>query len=323
MDTDLYYPNGLATSLPIDIQESAFRLIPGLENAVISESGYAIEYDFFPPHQLKRTLETKLVPNLYFSGQINGTSGYEEAAAQGLVAGCNAAHKALGDEIIFTLERDEAYIGVLIDDLITHGTDEPYRMFTSRAEFRLKLRLDNADDRLAEIGNMVGLVDDARTAQVIAEELTLLDVIRQLNTTKTIAPNTGEVVHVSDMLRRPGVSLNDMMSSLSEDLRAKITGMPRSEAFIRHIEAVIKYEGYLKRQDYRAADLRRNRSRNIPADFPFETIKGLSGEGREKLVRIRPQDLGEAANIPGMTPADLAIILVHLKRFTEIDKLQH
>jgi len=313
LDTDLIYPNGLATSLPIDIQEEAFRKIPGLEHVHITESGYAIDYDFFPPHQLYRTLETKLVPGLYFAGQINGTSGYEEAAVQGLVAGCNAALSALNVDKRLTLERDEAYTGVLIDDLITRGTDEPYRMFTSRAEFRLQLRLDNAATRLTPKGYEFGLVSKDRYEVIQNEEAKLHRIINTLKSNKT-RKYSGKVTTLFDLLKRPGIHLEHILEYLDTEALNIIEKTNCPVEFKRRIEAEVKYSGYIKRQSYRASELKRNRARMIPEDFNYSYIRGLSSEGLEKFIHIRPGDLGQAANIPGITPADLAILLIHLKR---------
>ncbi len=313
LDTSLVYPNGFATSLPVDIQYKALRLIPGLEKVNIVKSGYAIEYDFFPPYQLKATLETKKVKGLYFAGQINGTSGYEEAAAQGIVAGCNAAHLALNSNFELTLRRDQAYIGVLIDDLITRGTDEPYRMFTSRAEFRLMLRLDNAGARLSTLGFDAGLVDDAKHRKVVSQEEKLSEAITLLSNRKYLAV-TGESLSFLEMLKRSDVRLSNLLA-IESDAQPSLCGIIGSDMrFHNRLESEIKYEGYLKRQAHRAEELHSNHERCIPPQFDFKSIAGLSSEGREKLLLIRPENLGQAANIPGMTPADLAVLLIHLKR---------
>lgn len=314
LDTDLIYPNGFSTSLPEDLQISAIRKISGLQNVDVVQLGYAIEYDFFPPHQLKRTLETKLIAGLYFAGQINGTSGYEEAGAQGLVAGCNAAHQALGREHKLTLERDEAYTGVLIDDIITRGTDEPYRMFTSRAEFRLMLRLDNAEERLTEKAWQAGLISEEKRRYVQNRMFETSEIIAAMRNHRIKIEN-GDNVLISDLLKRPEYRIDDILNDLPEGIVQLINRHPRRFELLKHVEAEIKYSGYLKRQNFRAEELKRNRRRTIPQNIDYETIRGLSIEGREKLIKIRPEDLGSAANIPGITPADLTILLIHLKRF--------
>ncbi|NQU05390.1 MAG: tRNA uridine-5-carboxymethylaminomethyl(34) synthesis enzyme MnmG [Calditrichaeota bacterium] len=312
LDTDEYYPNGLATSLPVDIQLNALRKIPGLANVEITRPGYAIEYDYFPPHQLKSNLESKIIANLFFAGQINGTSGYEEAAAQGLVAGTNAALKALGETKTLTFGRDEAYIGVLIDDLITRGTEEPYRMFTSRAEFRLKLRLDNAAARLSEKGFLFGLISKEQHTKVQSYEQHVSEIIRFLHENRII--DNGQSISLFDMLKRPNIELSSVLSHVNNTkILADDLATGESELY-RRISAEVKYSGYLKRQELRVADLHRNMLKIIPDSFDFTHVKGLSAEGREKLLKIKPANLSQAANIPGMTPADLAVLLVYLKR---------
>jgi tRNA uridine 5-carboxymethylaminomethyl modification enzyme len=312
LNSNEYYPNGFSTSLPEDIQLNALHRIPGLENVEMTRPGYAIEYDYFPPHQLKSSLESKIINNLYFAGQVNGTSGYEEAAAQGLVAGTNAAVRSRGEIKSLTFGRDEAYIGVLIDDLITKGTEEPYRMFTSRAEFRLKLRLDNAAARLSEKAFQFDLISKEQQDKVQMDEVYVSEIIKLLNQTRI---NTnGQSSSLFDLVKRPDIELSSVLSnlnnysSLSDDL---LSG--KGELY-RRISAEIKYSGYLVRQELRVADLHRNMVRIIPDSFDFTMVKGLSAEGREKLQKIRPSDLSQAANIPGITPADIAVILVYLKR---------
>ena len=313
LDTDEVYPNGFSTSLPEEVQLAAIRQLPGCSEVRLNRPGYAVEYDYFPPHQLKRSLETRRVAGLYFAGQINGTSGYEEAAAQGLVAGANAALSALGLEKRLTLERDQAYIGVMIDDLITHGTEEPYRMFTSRAEFRLKLRLDNAAARLTPIAHELGLVDGAHRRQVEDEEARLERVLNKMTKTR-LSLDGGEDASLLELLKRPGVTVSDLLRRADESGEWGEDLLSGRGEFTRRVEAEVKYAGYVKRQELRAEELHRSRMREIPPDFDFAGITALSTEGREKLAKIRPCDLGQAGNIPGITPADLAVLLVHLKR---------
>ena len=297
-----YYCNGISTSLPRDVQEAVIALIPGLERAEIMRFGYAVEYDYAPPVQLLPTLETKLVPGLFFAGQINGTTGYEEAAAQGLIAGINAALSVKG-EAPLVLDRSRAYIGVLIDDLVTRGVDEPYRMFTSRAEYRLALRHDNADLRLTELGRRVGLVDDRRWARFEVRR----DAIDRLRAVLTTSRIQGDTLY--QVLRRP--------SSTWESLLALDPGLdehPFAEDVIEQITIEAKYDGYIGRQIEQIERFRRLENKAIPHDLDYRSIAQLRAEAREKFERIRPISLGQAGRISGISPSDIATLLIHLKR---------
>ena len=298
--TDWYYCNGIPTSLPEDVQERMVRMVPGLGNAEIVQFGYAVEYDFAPPTQIDATLETKKIAGLFLSGQINGTTGYEEAAGQGLVAGVNAARKIAGRSPL-VLGRDQAYVGVLIDDLVTKGVDEPYRMFTSRAEYRLHLRSDNADERLTPIAREIGLIDDARWRRHqakharIAQGLAALDARRHHGRT------------LAEHLRRPEVSWPDLLR-----LDPTLAEQDLTESEIQQIAIRTKYAGYIARQQRQVERFRRLEGRAIPTRFTYDDIPELRLESRQKLSAIRPRTLGQASRISGINPADITVLLVYL-----------
>ncbi len=318
-DTVEYYPNGISTSLPIDLQRELVRSICGLEEAQIVRPGYGIEHDYVDPTQLYPTLESKPVAGLYLAGQVNGTTGYEEAAAQGLMAGINAALSLRGEPPL-VLSRDRAYIGVLIDDLVTKGTDEPYRIFTSRAEYRLLLREDNADLRLREVGCRLGLVppDEAgrierqrreisRTVRLLAERrVSPGEEVNRLLARLESAP-IGKKTSLRDLLRRPGVGLDDLAG-----LDPELAALPPEVA--RQAEIEIKYEGFIQRQKTEAARLRSLEEIALPPDLDYASVPGLKAEVREKLSRLRPVDLAQASRIPGITPAAVSILMVWLKK---------
>jgi tRNA uridine 5-carboxymethylaminomethyl modification enzyme len=299
------YCNGISTSLPRDVQDQMLRLLPGTEKARIVHYGYAIEYDYCPPIQLHSSLESKRIRGLFLAGQINGTSGYEEAAGQGIMAGINAARKLLGKEPIM-LGRDQAYIGVLIDDLMTKGIDEPYRMFTSRAEYRLALRADNADRRLTPIGREVGLVSDERWAK-FQKKFRDIERLRDY-----LSANRDGVVTLWDRLRQPNPDVSGLAQRLGE--RPEVRAMNLSPEVIEAAVIDAKYQGYLDKQERLAANLRRLDDKPIPTDMDYDGIEHLRAEAREKLTRFRPGTLGQASRISGITPADITVIQVHLKR---------
>jgi tRNA uridine 5-carboxymethylaminomethyl modification enzyme len=332
LDTHEIYPNGISTSLPFDVQCEFVRTIRGFERAHITRPGYAIEYDFFDPRDLKHSLESKFLQGLFFAGQINGTTGYEEAAAQGLLAGCNAARFVDGREA-WAPKRSEAYLGVLVDDLVTRGAPEPYRMFTSRAEYRLSLREDNADLRLTEKGRALGLVDDARwdffarKREAISAEISRLEVLVVHPSDvpaglleKLGAPLTREA-HAFDLLRRPQVHYDDLSgldASSGDDRQTAAAAWCGDERLLyqvaQQVDVQAKYSGYLIRQSQEIDRQQRHEELSLPADLDYASVGGLSNEARQRLGDVRPETLGQAARIPGLTPSAVSLLLVYLKK---------
>jgi tRNA uridine 5-carboxymethylaminomethyl modification enzyme len=297
-----YYCNGISTSLPRDVQDAIIPLIPGLEHAEIMRYGYAVEYDYAPPRQLDATLQTKAIPGLFFAGQINGTTGYEEAAAQGIVAGINAARYAQGAEP-FVLDRSQAYIGVLIDDLVTRGVDEPYRMFTSRAEYRLLLRSDNADLRLTELGRSIGLVDDERWVRFERRRGQIDRLMGYLRSERH------EGTTLETILRRPPTTWDEILA-----LRPELAGLADDPTAVDQVTIEAKYGGYIARQEAQVERFRRLEDKPIPPDLDYRAIPQLRAEAREKFASVRPRSLGQAGRISGVNPSDIATLLIHLKR---------
>jgi len=324
-DSEIVYVNGFSTSLPEEVQRKALRTIRGLETCEMLRPGYAVEYDFFPPHQVEHTLETKLIQGLFFAGQINGTSGYEEAAAQGIIAGINAALKVRGRPA-FTLQRSEAYIGVLIDDLINRSTDEPYRIFTSRAEYRLYLRQDNADTRLMRKGFGLGLISRAALDRLDEKEKRIAEAKKFMQSERFVPSELNRVLNgrltqevrepetYHQILKRTGVQLTDLIQlpGALADERMRILTSDREA--LERVEIEVKYEGYLKRQEEQIRQFQRSESTEIPENFNFGELKSLSNEGREKLQKVRPRSLGQASRISGVTAADISVLMINILR---------
>lgn len=337
LNTKELYPNGISTSLPFDVQLEMVREIKGFENAHITHPGYAIEYDFFDPRDLHYSLETKFVKGLYFAGQINGTTGYEEAGSQGLMAGLNAGLDARGLES-WCPRRDEAYIGVLIDDLITLGTNEPYRMFTSRAEYRLTLREDNADLRLTESGRKLGLVDDERWAFYSEKKERIEEELKFLRST-WVHPNTERAERINhllekpitreyslaDLLARPRVEHGSLLAAYHGDVRSDNVAADNTQTAIeaqsvQQAEIQIKYQGYIDRQEEDIERLKKQENTKLPADFDYQQMQGLSNELKQKLIEARPENIGRVSRIPGITPAAISLLLIYLKKHRSLNR---
>lgn len=325
VNTFEYYVNGFSSSLPWRVQYESLRKIPGLENVKIFRPGYAIEYDFFHPTQLFNTLETKIIKNLYFAGQINGTTGYEEAAAQGIIAGINA-HLKINEKEEFTLNRDQAYIGVLIDDLVTKGVDEPYRMFTSRAEFRILLRQDNADIRLTELSHKIGLASDERM-KVLEEKLHARDTLLEYFAKQSCKPEkvnpilikkgSSEIkqsVKLQNLINRPNIKAHDFIEVFPKYKKIIESFGDRVEEYLDSVEITIKYSGYIEREKLLAEKLRRLENIEIQGKINYAELKSLSTEAREKLIKINPKTIGQASRISGVSPSDISVLLVYLGR---------
>jgi tRNA uridine 5-carboxymethylaminomethyl modification enzyme len=318
------YLNGFSTSLPEDVQFKALRTIPGFEETVMIRPGYAIEYDYFPPYQIYRSMETKIVSGLFFAGQINGTTGYEEAACQGLMAGINAAQKVKGQDPLI-LKRSEAYIGVLIDDLVGKGTDEPYRMFTSRAEHRIVLRQDNADLRLTEIGRSIGLADEKRYQRYLTKKKEVEDLYEfvqsfsadpnlfnpYLESAQTAVLRQSVKLHT--IIPRPQVSFASMIAQIP-DLKQSVDSITSDSLVIEQVEIQIKYAGYIEKEYEMVEEINRQENLRIPDKINYDNLKSLSAEGLSKLKKIKPETIGQASRISGVTPSDIAVLMIYLKK---------